>query len=107
MLAPGGLQAGRAHHSDHWRMVGLSPDDLLSQGGKEAAAGPQLAEEPCTNQSTGTRQSPSLKWREQGWEEVMGTAPWLTRLEHGGKEAIPTLAPRALRPAMPPLHRQG
>lgn len=46
MLALGGLQAVRARHSDHWRMVGLSPDDLLSRGGKEAAAGPQLAEEP-------------------------------------------------------------
>lgn len=88
-------------------MVGLSPDDLLSQGGKEAAAGPQLAEEPCTNPSTGTRQPPSLTWREQGWEEFMGTAPRLARLEHSGKLGRSHLGTQALRPAMPPLHGQG
>lgn len=85
MPAPGGLQTGWPHHSDHWRTVGLSPDDLVSQGGTEAAAGPQPAEEPCANQSRGTRQSPSLKRRERGWEEVPGTAPRLTCPEHGGK----------------------
>lgn len=50
----GDAHPGRARHSDPSRMVGLSPEDVISQGGQEATAGPQLAEEPGTEPSGGT-----------------------------------------------------
>lgn len=55
--------AGRGTHPlDHGRVDGLSPHDLLSQGGKEAAAGPQLAEEPGPTRAQG--EGSFLRWAE-------------------------------------------
>lgn len=96
---------GRAHHSDHWRTAGLCPDDLLSQGGKAAAAGPQLAEEPGTTQAQG--KSSSLH-RNRG--SRAGRSPWgqpHRAWSTEGHGATATLAPRARLPATPLLHQHS
>lgn len=69
-----GRAAGRGTHpSDHRRVPGLSPHDLLSQGGKEAAAGSQLREEsgPTRAQKavsfTGLKERLGVHWNSHTW----------------------------------------